>query len=95
MDAKEQLKEIFRFWEYKLDNNLCTPEEIESAKDILMNDLEMQGTISDFAKFYGVSEGNVRATINRKLLSKPKRVLLYPFHKFRKIIPEKWRRKLQ
>lgn len=90
MDAKDELKEIFRFWEYKLDNNLCTPEEIESAKNAFMDNMEMYGTITDFAKFYGVSEGNVRTAINRKLLAKPKRVLLYPFHKFRKIVPEKW-----
>ena len=70
MDAKDELKEIFRFWEYKLDNNLCTPEEIESAKNAFMDNMEMHGTISDFAKFYGVSEGNVRTAINRKLLAK-------------------------
>lgn len=95
MDAKDILKEIFRFWEYKLDNNLCTPEEIESAKTVLMDNMEIYGSISDFAKFYGVSEGNVRSTINRKLLAKPKRVLLYPFHMFRKIVPEKWHKKSQ
>lgn len=95
MDAKDILKEIFRFWEYKLDNNLCTPEEIESAKNLLMDNMEIYGSISDFAKFYNVSEGNVRSTINRKLLAKPKRVLLYPFHMFSKIVPEKWHKKSQ
>lgn len=55
--------------------------------------MEVHGTISDLAKFYGVSESNIRATIARKLIAKPKRKLLYPFHKFAKVIPEKWRKK--
>ena len=64
-----------------------------SAAKALESNMEIYGTISDFANFYGVSESNVRANIARKLFAKPKRVLLYPFHKFMKIIPESWRKK--
>lgn len=95
MDAKHILSEILAFYKHKVDNNLCTPEEIESAKNLLMDNMEIYGSISDFAKFYNVSEGNVRSTINRKLLAKPKRILLYPFHRFQKIVPERWRKKSQ
>lgn len=91
MDAKKLLSEILDYYKYKVDNNLCTPSEIESASRVLQENMEMYGTISDFAKFYGVSEGNVRSTINRKLIAKPKRKVLYPFHKFVKIVPERWR----
>ena len=66
---------------------------MNDAIKALENNMEIHGTISDFANFYGVSESNVRASIARKLIAKPKRVLLYPFHKFMKIIPEKWRKK--
>ena len=93
MDANKLLSEILGFYKYKVDNNLCTMDEMNDAIKSLENNMEIHGTISDFANFYGVSESNVRASIARKLIAKPKRVLLYPFHKFVKIIPEKWRKK--
>ena len=93
MDANKLLSEILGFYKYKVDNNLCTMDEMNDAIKALENNMEIHGTISDFAKFYGVSESNVRASIARKMFAKPKRVLLYPFHKFIQIIPESWRKK--
>jgi len=93
MDANKLLSEILGFYKYKVDNNLCTMDEMNDAIKALENNMEIHGTISDFAKFYGVSESNVRASIARKLIAKPKRVLLYPFHKFVRIIPDRWRKK--
>lgn len=93
MDANKLLSEILGFYKYKVDNNLCTMDEMNGAIKALENNMEIHGTISDFAKFYGVSESNVRASIARKMFAKPKRLLLYPFHKFIKIIPESWRKK--
>jgi hypothetical protein len=90
MDAKLLLSEILSFYKYKVDNNLCTPSEIESAAKVLQENMEMYGTIADFARFYDTSEQNVRTTINRKLIDKPKRKVLYPFHKFVKIVQSKW-----
>ena len=85
MDAKKLLSEILAYYKDKVDNNLCTMEEMESACKVLEENMEVYGTIGDFAKFYGQSEGNVRTAINRKLIAKPKRALLYPFHKFIKV----------
>lgn len=93
MDANKLLSEILGFYKYKVDNNLCTMDEMNDAIKALESNMEIHGTISDFARFYGVSESNVRASIARKLFAKPKRVLLYPFHKFIQIIPESWRKK--
>ena len=93
MDANKLLSEILAFYKYKVDNNLCAMDEMNGAIKALENNMEIHGTIEDFAKFYGVSESNIRATIARKLIAKPKRKLLYPFHKFAKVIPEKWRKK--
>ena len=93
MDAKSILSDILAYYKYKIDNNLCTSEEMESACKVLQENMEVYGTIGDFAKFYNTSEGNIRATISRKLLAKPKRLLLYPFHKFMKVVPEKTREK--
>lgn len=93
MQGNSLLSEILGFYKYKVDNNLCTSEEIKNAEKVLVENMELYGSIKDFAEFYNTSEGNVRSTINRKLLAKPKRVVLYPFHKFLKIVPERWRKK--
>lgn len=93
MQGDKLLSEILSFYKYKVDNNLCTPEEIKNAEKVLVENMEVYGSIKDFAEFYGVSEGNVRTAINRKLFAKPKRIVLYPFQKFLKIVPERWRKK--
>lgn len=93
MNSTELLIEILEFYIFKLKAGKCTQQEAESATKTIVSNMEIEGTISDFAKFYGVSESNVRAVIARKLFAKPKRVLLYPFHKFMQIIPESWRKK--
>ena len=93
MDAKQILSEMLAYYKYKVDNDLCTMAEIDSAQKALMENMQIYGTIDDFANFYGVSPGNVRATISRKMLAKPIRRVFYPFHKFLKIIPTKWRKK--
>lgn len=78
MDAKQYLSEILGYYKYKVDNNLCGMAEMQDALQALESNMDIHGTISDFAKFFNVSESNVRAVIARKLLAKPKRVLLYP-----------------
>lgn len=91
IDSKKELLEILDYYKYRVQNG-CTMAEIDSALEALENNMGIDGTISDFAKFYGVSESNVRATISRKLINKPKRKVLYPFHAFRKVIPESWKK---
>jgi len=92
MDAlKKNLSEIIGYIKYKVDNDLCTPEEIDSVARMAKENLELYGTIEDLAKFYGVSEPLVRSTINRKLIDKPKRRVYYRFLSFMKIVPKKWR----
>ena len=93
MDAKTYLIEILEYYIYKLRGDKCTTEEIESVTKAVEQNMEVQGTISDFANFYGKPESHIRATIARKLIAKPKRKLLYPFHAFHKIVPESWTKK--
>ena len=92
MDAKKILIEILDYYKYKIDNDLCTMEEIESTSKLLQENMEISGTISDFARFFDVSEINVRSTINRKLIDKPRRRVYYRFIPFLRIIPEKWKK---
>lgn len=92
MEAKELLTEIIDFWKFKLDKNACTPDEITSLSKLIMENMELDGSIKDFAEFYGVSESNVRATISRKVFARPKRKVLYPFRALAKVAPSKWRK---
>jgi len=93
MDAKDILSEMLAYYKYKVDNDLCTMAEIESAKKAIESNMELYGTIDDFARFYETSQINIRSTISRKLIAKPIRRIYYPFHKFLKVAPEKWRKK--
>lgn len=93
MDAKKELLEILDYYRYKVDKNLCTPEEIESASKLLQENLDIYGTVEDFAKFYDVSETQVRSAINRKLIDKPKRRVYYRFLSFLKVAPKSWSEK--
>ena len=93
MGVKEVLSEILAYYKYKVDNGLCTMEEMESAKKALEEGMEIYGTIEDFAKFYDKTPVNVRVAINRKMIAKPKRKVLYPFHEFLKVVSDKWRKK--
>ena len=90
IDSKKYLIEIVDFYKYKLVNNGCTMEEINSIARAVEENLEINGTISDFAKFYNVPETTIRTNIFRKMFAKPKRLLLYSFSKFAKIVPTKW-----
>ncbi len=92
-DASKYLIEIFEFYIYKLKTGGCTMDEVNSATEAIENNMKITGAIKDFAKFYGKPESQIRATIARKLLAKPKRVLLYQFHEFMKIVPDSWRKK--
>lgn len=91
MDGNKRLSEILGFYKYRVDNGLCTMQEMNDALKVLEENMNINGTISDFAKFYDVPEVTVRTNIHRKMFAKPKRFVLYPFHQFLKIVPSKWR----
>ena len=91
--SADYLIEILEFYIYKLKRGKCATDEIESATDAIVQNMKSHGTISDFAEFYGKTENQIRATIARKLMDKPKRKVLYPFNEFAKVIPESWRKK--
>lgn len=92
MNSANYLIEILEFYIYKLKNGKCTTAEMDSATAVIVQNMNTESTISDLAKFYGKPESQIRATIARKLIAKPKRKLLYPFEKFAKVIPETWKK---
>lgn len=91
MDAKKYLRAFFEFGIFQLDNNLCTPEEIDAFAKTASENIPMKATIKDMAKFFGKSENAVKLQIHNKMNDKPERnVVLYPFHKFLKMVSDKW-----
>lgn len=93
MDAKKYLIETLDYYKKRVSEDACTMDEINSVTKALEQNMNVSGTISDFAKFYDKPESQIRATISRKLLDKPKRVLLYRFNPFHKIVPDSWKKK--
>ena len=94
INLKEELRAILRFYDKRLDS--CTMQELKSAYRMFAENMELDGTADDFAEFYGKSKDAVFGVIKRNMFQKPKRnVVLYPFHVFRKIIPQSWRKPKQ
>lgn len=92
IDVKQQLREILHYYDERLDS--CTMAEIKSATNLLMSNMEINGTLDDFAEFYGKSKDAVSSVIKRRMIQKPKRnVVLYPFHIFQKLVPDSWHKK--
>jgi len=92
IDIKNELRMILRYYDKRLDD--CTMREAKAAYKMFVEHMDIDGTLDDFAEFYGKSKDAVSSVIKRRMIEKPKRnVVLYPFHAFRKIIPDSWREK--
>lgn len=87
-NVKEELRAILRYYDRRLDG--CTLQEAKAASRMLIENMELYGTSDDFAEFYGKTRDAVNGVIKRKMVAKPVRKVLYPFHKFVKIIPKGW-----
>ena len=90
MDSKRLVGLTLDYWKYLLENNLCTMEELDSLSKMMQKDLEVMGTVEDFAKFCNQPEQYVRNVISRKVPDKPKRRVYHRFFPFIKNIPNKW-----
>lgn len=93
MTSNKILAEILDFYKFKIEHNACTIEEMNDAMKVFEDHMNINGTIGDFSEFYGQSTDAVKSVIKRRMVEKPKRnVVLYPFHAFRKLVPDKWRK---
>lgn len=89
--AKRLILDILDYLRFKVENDKLTMSEADSIARTIENNLELTGTAEDFSAFYNRPKEHIRVVINRKLLSKPKRRVFYPFSAFRKVVPDKWR----
>ena len=90
-NSKRLILDCIDYIRFKIDNDALTMDEADAISRTIQENLPLTGTISDLAKYYNTSETNIRATISRKLLDKPHRVLLYRFLPFHKVVPHKWK----
>lgn len=96
--VKSYLKDIIAFYEHKIDNDECSLEEMVSIAEAVGKSIDVRGTISEFAEFYGQSESNVRNVINRRPIppgERPERKMTYRFGWFASMVPSSWKRKTQ
>ena len=88
---KKLLGDFFGYLQYKLENDLFTLDEMVAIRSLFYDRIHLMGTSEDFARYYGKPAVNVRVVINRKLLSKPTRKVLYPFKEFSAVVPDTWK----
>ena len=89
--GKKIVLEFIDFVRYKVENDSLTLEEVESIARVLQSEMNLVGTADDFAKFYGKTKTNVTTVIDRRMLPKPRRLVVHSFNAFSKVIPDKWR----
>ena len=89
--VKRILSDFLGYLRYKVDNDKLTLEEEQAFVKLIEDNLPISGTSDDFARYYKQSPVNVRSVINRKMVDKPRRMVMFSFLKFSKIIPDKWR----
>lgn len=66
---------------------------MNSLRNLIMERLDIFGTINDFAEFFGQTESNVRNVLSRSYIKKedkPKRVVLRRFQTILKNAPNSW-----
>ena len=88
--AKQIILEFLDFIRYKIENDKLTMEEAESIAKTIQCNMSLVGTTDDFARFYGKTKTNVTTVIDRRMLPKPRRILLHSFNEFRKSVPQSW-----
>ena len=89
---KDLLCEFLDFIKQRIETDSLTLEEQQALLRLLEESIPVYATAEDLAKYYGKSKDAVHLIVHRRLLSKPKRRVLYNFKEFRKVIPDKWKR---
>lgn len=82
--------EFLDFLRFKVENDSLTMEEVESIAKTFEESVNLTGTADDFARFYGKSKTNVTTVIDRKMMSRPRRIVVHSFNEFRRNKPVSW-----
>lgn len=88
------LIETLKFWIKKIKRGDCTREQELAILNAINENGDVYASIDELSEFYGKSKDAVYGIIKRRYPGKPKRnVSLYSMSKFRKCLPNGWRRK--
>lgn len=90
--GRKILAEMLGFLKYRVENGWFTLEETMSMFRMFEDSVPVYATVEDIAGYYGKSQTAVRSVIHRRMLSKPKRRVLYDFHEFQRVVPDTWRK---
>ena len=82
--------EFLDYLRFKVESDSLTVEEVDSIAKTFESSLNLTGTADDFARFYGKSKTNVTTVIDRKMISRPKRLVSYSFNEFQRAVPISW-----
>lgn len=82
--------EFLDYLRFKVENDSLTMEEVESIAKTFEESVSLTGTADDFARFYGKSKTNVTTVIDRKMMSRPRRLVVHSFNEFRRNKPTSW-----
>lgn len=88
---RKVLCEFLGFLQYKVMHGEFTLEEEQSLLSMLTG-VPLVATADDLAGYYGRSPEAVRAVVSRKMMTKPKRRVLYSFNEFQRVAPDKWKK---
>jgi hypothetical protein len=88
--AKRIILEFLDYIRYKVENDRLTLEEADTIAKTLQGEMRLTGTADDFSRFYGKTKTNVTTVIDRKMLSKPRRMVMHSFNEFRNAVPSGW-----
>lgn len=88
---KQALLDTLDFIKHKVDNDACTPEEMQSVFRLLQEHTINKATTQDIADFYGQSKSNVRNIASRWGIKGESR-RYYDFNQLQKFIPKSWRK---
>lgn len=87
---KKVILDILDYLRYQVDNDKCTDEELRSIYAGIAENIDIDATADDVAKFYSVSAHNVRNLPNRSPVPKPKRKVYFSFGSIVKYKPKSW-----
>lgn len=90
--GRKILAEMLGFLKFKVETGWFTLEETTLLCGLFADSVPVYATVDDIARFYGRSETAVRSVIHRKMLTKPRRRVLYDFREFQRVAPDKWKR---
>ena len=90
--VRNLLCDFLGFLKHKVETEGLTLEEQQALLRVIEESVPVYATTEDLAGYYKKSQTAVRSILHRKMLSKPRRRVLYNFREFQRVVPDKWKK---